>query len=110
MNFGCGWWFVGAVDAREVDELAAACFGIEAFHVAPLAFLQRRIDKDFDELSAFEQPARHFPLGAIGRNKRDDNDQSGIHQKLGDLGDPTNVFDAISLGESKIPIQTMVMT
>ena len=64
MNFWRSGWLVGAVDAREIDEFTAAGFGIETFHVAPFAFFQRRINKDFDEFSRIEESAGHLSLAS----------------------------------------------
>jgi len=107
VNFRCQRGFVRAVNAGEIDELATAGLGVETLYVAAFAFFQWRVDKDLDELSGIEEVPRHFPLTAEGGNKSDNDDQTGIHHKLGDLGDSTNIFDPVSLGESKIPIEPM---
>src|ERR1041384_7636401 len=107
MNFRCERRFVGAVDPCKIHELAAPGFGVKPLDIAPFAFFQRCIDKNLDELSAVEKATRHFALAAEGGNKSDNDDQTGIHQKLGDLGNATKVFDAVSLGKSKIPIQAV---
>jgi hypothetical protein len=57
---------VGAVDAGEVLDLAAAALRVEAPWVALLGDLERRVDEDLDELALAESVAG--PVGARPRN------------------------------------------
>src|SRR5690348_12646473 len=52
--------FVVAVDAGEIFELAAPSLRVEALHVAPLAFLQRSVDVNFDKFARIEQAPRQL--------------------------------------------------
>src|SRR3546814_1546018 len=58
-NIGRLGRFVGAVDAGEIFELAAARFLVEPLHIARLGDLDRRIDEDFDELAVRDRSEEH---------------------------------------------------
>ena len=53
------------------------------------------------------QFARHLALRPERRDKRNDGDQTRFDEQLGDLGDASNVFDAVALGEAEIAIEPM---
>ena len=61
MNFRRLRRLVVAVDTGEVFQFAAPRLRVQPFDVAALAFLQRRIDKNFDELAGRTGCA---PIGA----------------------------------------------
>ena len=52
--------FVSAVDPGEVFQISAPRLCIQPLHVAPLAFLQRRVDQDLDKIAVTQQAARQF--------------------------------------------------
>jgi hypothetical protein len=46
VNLGGNRRLVGAVNAGEILQFSASCFGVESFGIAALTFPQGRVDKD----------------------------------------------------------------
>src|SRR3954466_13881881 len=61
---------VGGVDAGEVLQVAAPRLLVEAFWIAPLGHVERRVDEDLDELPLAQQRPRHLSLRTKGRDER----------------------------------------
>jgi len=102
----CGW-FVYAVDTGEIYQLSAPRLGIQSFRIAAFAFFEWGVHKDFQEFSGLKARPGDFPLGTIWADKRDDHHEPRIHKQPRNLGYAANVFDAIGLGKSKVPVQTV---
>ncbi len=105
MNFRGNRRLVRAINSGEVFQFAASGFGVEAFRVAPFTLSQWCVDKDFKEFARSEERAGVIALRTVGADERDDRDKAGIDKQARDLGNPANVFDAISLREAEILIQ-----
>src|SRR3546814_11767706 len=69
---------LGAVDAGEIFELAAARFLVEPLHIARLGDLDRRIDEDFDELAVRDHRAHHFTFNTKRRDERGQQDRKSV--------------------------------
>ena len=72
MNFRRFGRLVIAVDTREVFQLSAPGFGIQAFLHRGAHTLRVGIDKNLDELVGVKQTARQLALRPERRNENDD--------------------------------------
>ena len=79
--------------------------GVEAFGIAPDAFLDRRVDKDLEKGGGAGQLAHHPPLGAERRDERADHDQPGLGHQLGDLAHAADVLDPVDVGKAEIAVE-----
>src|SRR3546814_4010287 len=86
---------LGAVDAGEIFELAAARFLVEPLHIARLGDLDRRIDEDFDELAVRDHRAHHFTFNTKRRDERGQHDQPRIGHQLGRSEEHTSELQSL---------------
>jgi hypothetical protein len=80
---------------------------VEPLRISPRAFVERRIDEDFDELAVLHTLARHLSLGAEWRNEGNEHDQARVGHQPRHLGHAADVFDAVLVGKAQIPIEPM---
>ncbi|CTQ77729.1 hypothetical protein LAX5112_05032 [Roseibium alexandrii] len=96
--------FIGAVDAGEVLDLACFRLGIKPFRIALLALLDRRVDKDFNELALAHQIPCHLPLRPERRDEGAKHDQTRIGHKPGHFRHPADVLHPVGVGKAEIPV------
>src|SRR5271155_6213883 len=91
---------VEAADAGEIRQLAGARQLVKPFRIARLAYIERRIDVNLNELVGADELACHAALAAERRNEADDDDQPSVHHKLRHLGNAADILHAILVGEA----------
>jgi hypothetical protein len=91
---------VGIIDAGHAVEFSRSRSPIETLSVTFFANFERGVHVDFYE--PFDAAARFLSGLAIGRNGRDQYDNSVSRQKVGDKGDATNVLVSIMLCEAEV--------
>src|SRR5579859_1201741 len=70
-------WLVGGIYAGEVLDLAGARLAVQALGVALLAYLDGRIQENFDELARLQQLAHQTAVGTERRYESGDHDHPG---------------------------------
>ena len=99
--------FIGAIDSREILDLAAPRFGIEAFDIAFFANRERRINEDFEKLTFRKKAPRQRSVIFKRRNERHKYDEARIHHELGHFGHAADIFNPICFGKAKIFVEAM---
>ena len=92
-------------EAGEVWDLAGLGFLVEAFGVALEADFQGAVDEDFEEGSCGEEVAGDLAVGTEGGDEGGDDDEAGVVEELGDVGDAADVFLAAGGGEVEIGVE-----
>src|SRR5688500_14209591 len=92
---------VRVVAACELLALAAACFGVHALDVAPLADLQRRVHEDLYEVLLADHVAHVVACGAVGADGRAQDDAPVPHYFGRNETDPTDVDVPVLLAEAE---------
>ena len=57
---------VRGIDSGKIAKLASKRPLVKPLRITPLAFLNRRVDEDLDELAFGNAAACHLPFGAVG--------------------------------------------
>ena len=99
MDFWLLGGFVGSVDSGEAFYFACSRFFVKPFWIARLADLQRRVDKDFDEVGfaagADDGLTDHVSVASVGAYECSQCQNSCRAKDVGDAADAANVFCAV---------------
>lgn len=98
---------VGRRDARELLDLTCPGFFVVPLHVPLLAYFERALAVDLEEIRLLNEAAHPIALGAEGRNESGHRDHPGINEKLRHLPDPANVLVAVLSGKSEVGAEPM---
>ena len=93
---------VRVVDAREALDLTCERLRVEAVHVAPGAFVERRANVDLDEGTVLlHERARVLPRLLVGRDRGDDDRAAVTRDARSDPAEPLDMSVTILLGEAE---------
>ena len=98
--------FEAAVLSGKLFDLTSGNFGVEAFGITLGTGFVRRFDVNLFESAAddFTGLVAECPLG---RDDRDDGDDTLRGKHFGDFCDPANVFFPVLITEAKVGVQTV---
>jgi hypothetical protein len=84
---------------------ARSRFGVETLGVTRDANIKRRIDKNLDELTRFDQFADHLPFGLEWGDESTQDDETGIDHEPRDLASAPNILNAVCIRKTEIAIK-----
>ena len=99
----CGGFERGA-NACEVLHLTTTGTGIETFHIATLAFAERRGNIDLAEVLLADYLPSHLPQFCCGRDEAGYCDDACIDKEFANFGDATDVLAAVFFREAEVAI------
>jgi hypothetical protein len=95
------WRFVRIIDPREVFYFATSGFGVHAFAIAPLTFVNRCVDKNFDKSIIANQASHLIACSAIGTYCRANNGAVMFDYFRGYKTDATDICVPIFLAKAQ---------
>src|SRR5262249_384448 len=91
----------------KLGDLARTRLLVVSLGVAALAFLQRAVDEDFDELAVAHDTPRLVAIGALRGDEGRHIDHAGMCEELGNLADAPDVLIAVRGREAQVLVQAM---
>jgi len=108
VNVGVERLLVWSVDAGESSDFPGLDFGIQAFWIAILDYLQRDVHEDLKEIEAllFVSLPCLVAIRSVRRDQRDQCDHAAAVEQAGHLAYPPHRLASVGGRESEIAIQT----
>src|SRR6056297_3396033 len=85
-------FFIRSTDPGKVCDLSLSRQLVKAFYIPFFADLQRAIHKDFNKTTFSGLFSDTFSVFSVGRDKRNNGNQSGIQKQTGNFADTSNIF------------------